>query len=66
MVGAIGMYMFINQEVGIRQYLTLVVVVFAAFFFLLFKVWPEWLRIGVYHLSWYLLVFLVSICALIL
>lgn len=38
----------------------LVLVVFLAFFFLLFKVWPEWLRVGVYHISWYLLVFLVG------
>lgn len=39
---------------------TLVFVVFIAFFFLLFKVWPEWLRVGVYYVSWYLLVFLLG------
>jgi hypothetical protein len=59
-MGALGMYMFINQDTSWRQYLTLFFVVGLAFFFLLFKVWPEWLRIGVYHLSWYLLVALIG------
>ena len=40
--------------------MTLLLVVFLAFFFLLFKVWPEWLRVGVYYVSWYLLVFLIG------
>jgi hypothetical protein len=59
-MGALGMYMFINQDTSWRQYLTLFFVVGLAFFFLLFKVWPEWLRVGVYHVSWYLLVFLIG------
>ena len=60
-VGAAGIYMFINQEGGIKQYLMLALVIGLAFFFLLFKVWPEWLRVVVYYISWYLLVALVSL-----
>jgi len=53
--------MFESQEsAGWKQILTLFAVVFLAFFFLLFKVWPEWLRVGVYYVSWYLLVALIG------
>lgn len=34
--------------------------IFALIFFLLFRVWPDWLRIGVWYISWYLLVFLIG------
>jgi len=34
--------------------------VLLAFFFLLFRVWPEWLRVGVWYVSWYILVFLIG------
>lgn len=54
------MYMFINPETGMRQYLTLFFVVGLIFFFMLFKVWPEWLRLGVYYVTWYLLVALIG------
>lgn len=60
MVGAEGKYMFVGEGVGWKQYLYLGLFVSIAFFFLLFKVWPDWLRVGVYYISWYLLVFLVS------
>ena len=60
MVGASGLYMFINEDKGIKQYLMLALVVGLLFFFLLFKVWPEWLRVGVYYVSWYLLVALIG------
>jgi len=43
-----------------KQNLYLAVIVFLVFFFMLFKVWPEWLRIGVWYLSWYFLVFLIG------
>jgi len=29
-------------------------------FFLLFRVWPEWLRMVVWYISWYFLVFLIG------
>jgi hypothetical protein len=59
-VGAEGKYMFVGEGVGWKQYLYLGLFVGIAFFFLLFKVWPDWLRVGVYYISWYMLVFLVS------
>lgn len=38
----------------------LFLVVAVLFFFLLFRVWPDWLRVGVYYVSWYLLVALIG------
>ena len=55
-----GFYIFTLESSGYKQYLWLGFMVFLAFFFLLFRVWPEWLRLGVWYISWYLLVFLVS------
>ena len=55
-----GFYIFTLESSGFKQYLWLGIMVFACFFFLLFRVWPEWLRLGVWYISWYLLVFLVS------
>lgn len=52
--------MWINREQSSWRFVYLGLVVFGLFFFLLFRVWPEWLRIGVWYLSWYMLVFLVS------
>lgn len=52
--------MFINPETGMRQYLTLFFVVGLIFFFMLFKVWPEWLRLGVYYVCCYLLVAIIG------
>ena len=57
-----GFYIFQLQEEGAktRTTLWLVLGVALAFFFLLFRVWPEWLKMGVWYLSWYTLVFLIS------
>lgn len=55
-----GMYMFTVKTNAGKQYLWLALMIFAAFFFLLFRVWPEWLRVGVWYVSYYMLVFLVS------
>jgi hypothetical protein len=52
--------MFVGDTISWKQYMWLALFISVAFFFLLFKVWPDWLRVGVYYLSWYLLVFLVS------
>jgi len=52
--------MWVNKEAGIWRYIYLALVVFGLLFFLLFRVWPEWLRIGVWYLSWYLLVLLIG------
>ena len=52
--------MWINRETGVWRYVYLGLVVGGLMFFLLFRVWPEWLRLGVWYLSWYCLVFLVS------
>ena len=56
-----GFYIFTMESSGYKTYLWLGFMVFLAFFFLLFRVWPEWLRLTVWYISWYLLVFLVSI-----
>ena len=55
-----GFYIFLLEESSVKTSLWLIFMVFLAFFFLLFRVWPEWLRLGVWYVSWYLLVFLVS------
>ena len=39
----------------------LILVIFLLVFFLLFRVWPEWLRLYMYYASWYCLEFLVSL-----
>ena len=56
-----GFYIFTMESSGYKTYLWLGFMVFLAFFFLLFRVWPEWLRLAVWYISWYLLVFLVSL-----
>lgn len=60
-VGPTGFYIFQVQEEGAKSKtaLWLVLCVGLAFFFLLFRVWPEWLKLGVWYISWYLLCFLV-------
>ena len=55
-----GFYIFTLESGGYKQQLWLGLMIFLAFFVLLFRVWPEWLRLGVWYISWYLLVFLVS------
>ena len=55
-----GFYIFTVEQSQFKTSLWLVFMVFLAFFFLLFRVWPEWLRLGVWYVSWYLLCFLVS------
>ena len=56
-----GFYIFTMESSGYKTYLWLGFMVFLAFFFLLFRVWPEWLRLAVWYISWYILVFLVSL-----
>jgi len=55
-----GFYIFLLEESSVKTSLWLIFMVFLAFFFLLFRVWPEWLRLGVWYVSWYLLVFLIA------
>ena len=57
-----GFYIFQLQEEGSKSKTTLwlVLAVSLAMFFLLFRVWPDWLKLGVWYLSWYTLVFLIS------
>lgn len=59
-VNPFGFYIFQVEQGSMKQTLWLVFIVFLIFFFLLFRVWPEWLRLGVWYVSWYLLCFLVS------
>ena len=59
-VSPTGFYVFTVEGVGkVKTQLWLIACVALAFFFLLFKVWPEWLKLGVWYISWYTLVFLV-------
>ena len=56
-----GFYIFQVQEENAksRTALWLILCVGLAFFFLLFRVWPEWLKLGVWYVSWYTLCFLI-------
>ena len=56
-----GFYIFTVVQGSMKQTLWLLFMVGIVFFFLLFRVWPEWLRLGVWYVSWYLLCFLVSL-----
>ena len=59
-VSPTGFYIF-QVEVGkVKTQLWLVFCVALAFFFLLFRVWPDWLKQGVWYVSWYTLVFLIG------
>ena len=55
-----GFYIFQIEHGKMKTQLWLIFGVGLCFFFLLFRVWPEWLKIGIWYLSWYTLVFLVS------
>ncbi len=59
-VAEAGFYMWTAREQGVWKYVYLGLIVSGLMFFLLFRVWPEWLRLWVWYLSWYALVFLVS------
>ena len=61
----IGFYIFQveAQGRGGKVQLKLIFVVGLIFFFLLFRVWPDWLKQGVWYISWYTLVFLIG-CAI--
>ena len=56
---ATGFYVFQVEESKTKTQLWLFAVVGLMFFFLLFRVWPDWLKQGVWYLSWYTLCFLV-------
>ena len=56
---ATGLYVFQIQESKAKTQLWLFAAVALMFFFLLFRVWPDWLKQGVWYLSWYTLCFLV-------
>lgn len=58
-VQPVGFYIFQIQVNKQKTQFWLIAVVALAFFFLLFRVWPEWLKIGMWYVSWYTLVFLV-------
>jgi len=47
-------------ESDLKQKLYLGLAIFLLMFFLLFRVWPEWLRVAVWYVSWYFLVFLIG------
>ena len=55
-----GFYIFQVEHGKGKTQLWLIAAVALMFFFLLFRVWPEWLKLGVWYLSWYTLVALVS------
>lgn len=59
-VGATGLYMFIAKQNTMKMNFYLILIVIGLVFFLLFRVWPEWLRLYMYYISWYTLVFLIG------
>ena len=42
------------------MYIYLALVLIGILSFVTFRAWPDWLKIGMWYVSWYLLVFLVS------
>lgn len=59
-----GIYIFNVPKSRSKTYLWLFLMIGMAFFFLLFKVWPDWLRIGVWYVSFYLLCALIGTAVL--
>lgn len=59
-----GFYIFQVEHGKGKTQLWLVAAVGLMFFFLLFRVWPEWLKLGVWYVSWYLLVALFGVAVL--
>lgn len=57
----IGFYIFQVEAAGksSSMQLKLVIAVGLCFFFLLFRVWPDWLKQVMWYVSWYTLVFLI-------
>ena len=56
-----GFLVYLIPESDFKQKLYLALAICLLMFFLLFRVWREWLRLFVWYLSWYFLVFLVSL-----
>ena len=54
-VSPTGFYIFTVEQSSFKASLWLIFFVALIFFFLLFRVWPEWLRLYVWYISWYLL-----------
>jgi hypothetical protein len=55
-----GFIVYVITESDFKQKVYLGLAICGLLFLLLFRVWPEWIRIGVWYLSWYFLVLLVS------
>ena len=60
-VAPIGFYVFQVEAAGRGSsvQLKLIFAVGLVFFFLLFRVWPDWLKQAMWYVSWYTLVFLI-------
>lgn len=56
-----GFYMFNIERSNKKLFLILVLVIAVVFAFLLFQIWPMWLKIGLWYFSFYSLVFLVRL-----
>ena len=59
-VGPTGLYIFIQEQSAVKMNFYLVLVVVGLVFFMLYRVWPTWLKLWVYYFSYYTLCFLVS------
>lgn len=55
-----GFLVYLVAESDFKQKLYLFGAIALLMFFLLFRVWPEWLRLVVWYISWYFLVFLIG------
>jgi len=59
-VGPTGIYIFTVEASAVKQNFYLMLVVFGLVFFMLYRVWPDWLKLYVYYFSYYTLVFLIG------
>jgi hypothetical protein len=59
-VGPTGHYILVHKKEQMKTNFYLILVIFLLVFFLLFRVWPEWLRLYMYYASWYMLEFLIG------
>ena len=60
-VSQTGLYIFVMEQSAAKMNFYLVLVVFGLVFFMLYRVWPVWLKLWVYYFSYYTLCFLVSL-----
>lgn len=59
-VHATGFYIFQHESSAAKTNIYLFLVIVGLVFFLLYRVWPDWLKVYAYYASWYTLEFLIG------